>query len=92
MDMAPEAGAPFDTYPRRKNKALILDITIVDPCVRYNLENAACHARKHLVDAVEGKKYNYRGSFPATYYPLSLAMSMSAGREWHLGVPDSSVR
>ena len=74
MDITTDAGALFDNHPRLKNKALLLDITIVNPCAGSNLENAARHVGKHLADAVERKKNKYRGSFPATYYLLPLAM------------------
>ena len=69
------AGALFDNYPRLKNKELLLDIAIVNPCTGSNLGNAARLLEKHLADAVERKKNKYRGSFPATYSPLPLAMS-----------------
>ena len=49
--------------------------TIVNPCAGSNLGNAARHVGKHLADAVERKKNKYRGSFPATYSLLPLAMS-----------------
>ncbi|CAN0179211.1 unnamed protein product [Ascophyllum nodosum] len=75
MDITAEAGALFDNHRRLKNKALLLDITIVNPCAGSNLGNAACYAEKHLADAVERKKNKYRGSFPATYSLLPLAMS-----------------
>ena len=75
MDITTEAGAPFDSHPRLKNKALLLDITIVNPCTGSNLGNAARHVGKHLADAVERKKNKYRGLFPATYSLLPLAMS-----------------
>ena len=75
MYITTEAGTLFDNPPRRKNKALLLDITIVSPCARSNLENAARHAAKHLADAVVSKKNKYRGSFPATYSLLPLAIS-----------------
>ena len=75
MDITTEAGALFDNHPRLKNKPLLLDITIVNPCAGSNLENAARHVGKHLADAVERKKNKYRGSFPATYSLLPLAMS-----------------
>ena len=75
MDIATKAGALFDNHPRLKNKALLLDITIVNPCAGSNLANAARHVGKHLADAVERKKNKYRGSFPATYSLLPLAMS-----------------
>ena len=67
MEITTEAGALFDNHPRHKNKALLLDITIVNPCAGSNLGNAARHVGKYLADAVERKKNKYRGSFPATY-------------------------
>ena len=76
MDTTTEGGALFDNHPRLKNKALLLDITIVDPCAGSNLlENAARHVGKHLADAVERKKNEYRGSFSATHSLLPLAIS-----------------
>ena len=75
MDITTEAGALFDNHPRLKNKALLLDITIVNPCAGSNLGNAARHVGKQLADAVERKKNKYRCSFPATYSLLPLAMS-----------------
>ena len=75
MDITAEARALFDNHPRLKNKALLLDITIVNPCAGSNLGNVVRHVGKHLADAVERKKNTYRGSFPATYSLLPLAMS-----------------
>ena len=60
--------------PRHKGKALLLDLTIVNLCVSSNLESAARKTGKHLTDRVERKKIKYRGSFPATYSLLPLAM------------------
>ena len=71
MDITTEAGALFDNPPRFKNKALLLDITIVNPCAGSNLGNAIRHVGKHLADAVERKIHKYRGSFPATLLPPS---------------------
>ena len=70
-----EAVACFDNHPRRKNKALLLDIIIVNPCASSNLKNAARHAEKHLADAVERNKHKHRGSFPAAYSLHALATS-----------------
>ena len=75
MDVTTEAGALFDNDPQHKNKALLLDLAIVNPCVSSNLEGAARQTGKHLADAVERKKNKYRGSFSATYSLLPLAMS-----------------
>ena len=74
MDTTTEAEALFDSHPRRKDKALLLDITIINPCASSNLENSARHAGKHLPDAVERKR-KCRGSFLATYSLLPLATS-----------------
>ena len=74
MDITTEAGALFDNHLRLKNKALLRDITIVNPCAGSNLGNAARHVGKHLADAVERKKNKYRGSFPATYTPSFLSL------------------
>ena len=71
MDVTTEAVAPFDNNPRHKDKVLLLDLTIVNPCGSSNLEDAARQTRKHLIDVVERTKNKYRGSFPATYSLLS---------------------
>ena len=44
MHITTEVEALFDNHPRRKNKALLLDITIVNSCASSNLENAARYA------------------------------------------------
>ena len=56
MDITTEAGALFDNHPQFKNKAILLDITIVNPCAGSNRGNATRHVGKHLADAVERKK------------------------------------
>ena len=94
MDITTEAGALFDNHPRLENKALLLDITIVNPCAGSNLGNAARHVGKHLADAVERKKNEYRGSFPATYSPLPLAMSTcgDVGSDVHALIKELAIR
>ena len=94
MNITTEAGALFDNHPRLKNKALLLDITIVNPCAGYNLGNAARHVGKHLADAVERKKNKYRGSFPATYSLLPLAMSTcgDVGSDVHALIKELAIR
>ena len=94
MDITTEAGALFDDHPRLKNKALLLDITIVNPCAGSNLGNAARHVGKHLADAVERKKNKYRGSFPATYSLLPLAMSTcgDVGSDVHALIKELVIR
>ena len=94
MDITTEAGALFDNHPRLKNKALLLDITIVNPCAESNLGNAARHVGKHLADAVERKKNKYRGSFPATYSLLPLAISTcgEVGSDVHALIKELAIR
>ena len=94
MDIATEAGKLFDNHPRLKNKALLLDITIVNPCAGSNLGNAARHVGKHLADAVERKKNKYRGSFAAIYSLLPLAMSTcgDAGSDAHALIKELAIR
>ena len=94
MDITTEAGALFDNYPRLKNKALLLDITIVNPSAGSNLGNAARHVGKHLADAVERKKNKYRGSFPATYSLLPLALSTcgDVGSDVHALIKELAIR
>ena len=94
MDITTEAGALFDSHPRLKNKALLLDITIVNPCGDSNLGNAARHVGKQLADAVERKKNKYRGSFPATYSLLPLAMSTcgDVGSDVHALIKKLAIR
>ena len=94
MDITTEATALFDNHPRLKNKALLLDITIVNPCAGSNLGNAARHVGKHVADAVERMKNEIRGSFPATYSLLPLAMSTcgEAGSDVHALIKELAIR
>ena len=94
MDITTEAGALLDNHSRLKNKAILLDITIVNPCADSNLGNAARHVGNHLADAVEWKKNNYRGSFPATYSFLPLAMSTcgDVGSDVHTLIKELTIR
>ena len=94
MDITTEAGVLFDNHPRLKNKALLLDITIVNPCAGSNLGNAARHVGKHLADAVERNKNKYRDSFPATCSLLPLAMSTcgEVGSDVHALIKELAIR
>ena len=87
-------GALFDNHPRLKNKALLLDIAIINPCAGPNLGNAARHVGKHLADAVERKKNKYRGSFSVTYSLLPLAMSTcdKVGSDVHALIKELAIR
>ena len=93
-DITTEAGALFDNHPRLKDKELLLDIIIVNPCAGSNLGNTARHVGKHLADAVERKKNKYRGSFPATYSLLPLAMSTygDVGSDVHALIKELAIR
>ena len=93
-DITTEAGALFDNHPRLKNKALLLDITILNPCAGSNLENAARHVGKHLADVFKRKKNEYRGSFPATYSLLPFAMSTcgEVGSDVHALINELAIR
>ena len=94
IDITTETGALFDNRPRLKNKALLLDITTVNPCAGSNLGNAARHVEKHLADAVERKKNKYRGSLPAIYSLLPLAMSTcgDVGSDVHALIKELAIR
>ena len=94
MDITTEAGVLFDNHPRLKSMAPLLDITIANPYAGFNLGNAARHVGKHLADAVERKKNKYRGSFPATYSLLPLAMSTCSeiGSDVHALIEELATR
>ena len=90
MNIATEVGALSDNHHRLKNKALLLDITIVNPCAGSNLGNAARQLGKRLADAVERKKNKHRG----TYSLLSLAMSTcgEVGSDVHALIKELAIR
>ena len=94
MDITTEAGALFDNHPRLKNKALLLDSTIVNPCAGSNLGNETRHVGKHLADAVERKKNKYQSSFPATYslLPLDVPTCGEVGSDVHALIKDLAIR
>ena len=94
MDITTEAGALFGNHLRLKNKTLLLDITIANPCAGSNLGNAARHGGNHLADAVERKKNKYQGSFSATYSFLPLAMSTwgEVGSDVHALIKEFAIR
>ena len=90
-----EAEALFDTHSRLKNKALLLDITIVNPCAGSNLGNVARHAGTHLADAVERKTNNeHRGSFPTTYslFPLGMSTCGEVDLDVHALIKELAIR
>ena len=95
MDIKNGGGGTLRQPPsRRKNKALLLDITIVKPIASSNLENAAHAAGDQPDDAVERKKTKYGGSFPATYslLPLVVLMCDEVGSEVHAPIVELAIR
>ena len=94
MDITTAAGELLDNHLRRNNKALLLDITIVNPFVSSNLENATRHAGKYLANAVERKENKYWGSFPATYSFLPLTMSTcgEVGSDMYALIKELAIR
>ena len=89
MDIATEAGALFDNHPRLKNKTLLPDITIVNPCAGSNLGKAARYAGKHFADPVERKKKKYRGSRSPPPTPSFLSLCRLVVRLAQTCVPSS---
>ena len=67
---------------------------MVNPCAGSNLEKAARHSGKHLADVVKLEKNKYRGSFPATYSLLPLAMSTcgKVGSDVHALIKEVAIR
>ena len=66
-----------------------------DCVVMCNLINTHIHTyTQHLADAVERKKNKYRGSFPATYFLLLLAMSTcgDVGSDVHALIKELPIR
>ena len=94
MGIMTEEGALFDNHPRLRNKALLLDINIVNPCAGANLGNIARYVGKHLADTVERKKNKHQGSFPTTYSFLLLAMSTcgEVGSDVHALIKELAIR
>ena len=94
MDITAEAGGNSSTTPLDSRIRYLYSTSIVNPCAGSNLGNAARHVGKHLADAVERKKNKYRGSFPATYSLLPLAMSTcgDVGSDVHALIKELAIR
>ena len=86
-------GDTYVTSPPPPPIVELVDTTIVNPCSGSYLRNAARHTGKHHADAVERKKNEYRGSFPATYSLLPVTMSTcdELGPEVHASSKSSSL-
>ena len=87
-------GGTLRQPPPRKNKALLLDITIANPCAISNLENTVCHPGKYHTDAVKRENNKYRGSFLVTYSLLPLAVSTcgEASSDAHVLIKELAIR
>ena len=88
MDINNGGGGTLRRPPsRHKNKTLLFDITIVNPCASSNLENAA-----H--DAGERKKTKYGGSFLATCSlpPFDVLMGHEVDSEGHALIKELAIR
>ena len=94
MEIRTNASELFDNHPRLKNKVILLDIVIVNPCASSNLENATRHVGKHLADAAERKKKKYRGSFPVIYSlpPLAMSTCSEVGSGVHNLIKELAIR
>ena len=97
MYITTEAGALFDNTLDSRIRHFYystLPSSTLAPCAGSNLGNAAHHVGKHLADVVERKKNKYRGSFPATYSLLPLAMSTcgKVGSDVHALIKELAIR
>ena len=71
MDITTEAGALFDNHPGLMSKALLLDITIVNPCAGSNLRNAARHVGKKTCRRSRAEEKQVSGLVPRYLLPPS---------------------
>ena len=96
MDATTEVGILFDNHPRRKNKALPLDINIVNPCASSNLDNAAMQEITSPTQS-SGRKTSIGARFPlSTPTSLSLCRLMSTygevGSDVHALTKELAIR
>ena len=84
----------FDSHLRRKHKALLADLTLVNLCVNSNLENAARHPRNHLADVIERNINKYRGSYPSAYslVPIDVPTCREVGPDVHALIKELAMR
>ena len=79
MNIITEAGALFDNHPRRKNKELLLDIAIVNPCASSNLE--AQHGMQENTSSTQssGRKINIgaRSPLPTPFFLSQLIKELA---------------
>ena len=66
----------FREYRRLEGKDLLLDLMEVTPCAPSNLDKDTARPGIGLIEAVKRKQNKCWGTFPATYFLLSYALSM----------------
>ena len=81
MNGTAEVGSLLGSNPRRKYRALLHDITIVNPRFSSNLltDKTARETGKHLADSAVERKSKSRGLFPASFSFLALTVSTLQG-------------
>ena len=88
MDITTEAGALFDNHPRRKNKALLLDIAIVNPCAApiWRMQHAMYENTSPTQSS--GRKTSVRARSPL-FTPSFLSLCRLVGRLAQTYMPSS---
>ena len=96
MDITTEAGALFDNHPRHKNKALLLDITIVNPLRR--LQSGECSTPRRKTprrrSRAEGKtSIGARSPLPTPSLPLRYVdMWVTLAQTVHALIKELAIR
>ena len=85
MDVTTEAGVLFAKDEVRQGKALLLDLTVTNPCAPSRIGRELQQAGRTIADATETKHQKYRGTFPATYtlVPLVVSTTGALGPDLH---------
>ena len=93
MDITTEAL--FDNHPRLKSMALLLDITIVNPCAGLQYGGCSTPCRKPARRRIRAGKKQCRGSFSATYsllIPLGVSTSGEIISDVHGLIKELAIR
>lgn len=61
---------------RREDNNLLLTLTVANPCAHSSLEKKAKRPGFAIIAAVKEKPKRYWGTFPATYTPITLNVSI----------------
>ena len=94
MDITTEAGALFDNHPRLKNKGTSTRHYHRQPLRRLQSGECSTPCRKTPRRRSRAEENKYRGSFPATYSLLPLAMSTcgGVGSDVHALIKELAIR